>query len=110
MQSQGFLDERNQAGHGFKVVCGEVVATPFPDTLQRFVDLRSQPLLELAVLCELPESESQLMSSSASCLCRGDRNFVYGLPYGLVAGKQDSSVGRISSYVRNLDFFTYLTW
>lgn len=49
----------------------EVIATPCPDHLQRFVDLRVQSVLEVTVFCELPESERQLTSAPAPHSGRG---------------------------------------
>ena len=90
MQPQSFLGERNQAGHGFEVIRSEVIATPRSNLLQRFVDLRAQPLLELGILRELPEGESQLMRSSTPL--SGGKRLAHGLCCGLVAGKQNSPV------------------
>ena len=60
---QSFLDQRNQPGDSFEVAGSEVLVTSCPDPPQRFVDVRAQPLLELSVLREFPDSERQLMNS-----------------------------------------------
>ena len=60
------LPNRDQVRHRTEVVHREIAIAPGPNLLERFLNFRSKSLLDLPLLRELPEGESELTISLAS--------------------------------------------